>query len=165
VIAELIQALESDPHDAVDHQGEDATATHLVEQAIDELDAVLSEEPSHESEDWSFATHFLSGAFSTPVVDSPIAFTPSTGTHVSDRRESTEFTLDVSRAYLVKEAKRFSKPGFLVDIGAPKSVIGKKALNRVFSSSKAYQLPKLRSSPHSFRFAKETFPSIGSMTL
>jgi len=73
--------------------------------------------------------------------------------------------LDVSRAYLVKEAKRFTKPGFLVDIGAPKSVIGKKALNRIFSASKTYQLPKLRSSPNSFRFANETFRSIGSLTL
>jgi len=62
-------------------------------------------------------------------------------------------------------AKSFFKPGFLVDIGAPKSVIGKKALNRVFSASKTYQLPKLRYSPHSFRFANETFHSIGSLTL
>jgi len=198
VMAELVQALESQPDDVQDE--EDATATHVVEQDINEFEAALNEEATHEADDSAFATHFLSGAFSKSAVDSPIDprhfperlngkciwavsqpkraghfcsktahrdfafsfYSPKNKGHIADRRE---FTVDASRAYLIKEAKRFSKPGFLVDIGAPKSVIGKKALNRVFSSSKTYQLPRLRSSPHSFRFANETFSSIGSLTL
>jgi len=81
VMAELIQALESEPHDENDREEED-TATHLVEQDISELDAVLNEEPSHEHNDSAFVTHFLSSAFSTSIVDSPIEIPKITGTHV-----------------------------------------------------------------------------------
>jgi len=61
VMAELIQALESDPHDATDHQEEDATGTHLVEQEIVELDAALSEEPNHEADDTAFTRDISCG--------------------------------------------------------------------------------------------------------
>jgi len=66
-----MQALEADPHDATDHQEEEGTGTHLVEQEIDALEAALNEELTNDSEDSEIATHLISSAFSTSAVESP----------------------------------------------------------------------------------------------
>lgn len=87
----------------------------------------------------TFYTHYLSGAFNSTVVDSSIDIgkpentSTLVQTYVSDRRQ---FATNVSRSYLVREAKRYFRPGFLADIG------GNKSLNRISAANKAYRLPK-----------------------
>lgn len=78
VMAELIQALESQPDDSHPHEEAppaNATDTHVSNQEINEFDAALNgglSETPHESTDTATAMYFLSGAFTTDVVDSPI---------------------------------------------------------------------------------------------
>jgi len=71
VIAELVRELESHPDDS-DNREENATATHLIEHDIDKFEAALNKEPNHDSDDSEFATRYLSSAFSTSIVESPI---------------------------------------------------------------------------------------------
>ena len=54
--------------------------------------------------------------------------------------------------------------GFCIDIGAPKSVISRKELSRILRAH-AFRFPKLRSSNRRFRFADETFRSLGQTAI
>lgn len=55
------------------------------------------------------------------------------------------------------------KPAFLVDIGAPKTVSGKNAVNKLLFYFGFYKFRKLRPSSKRFRFANESFKSLGSI--
>eukprot|EP00171_Calliarthron_tuberculosum_P023610 IDg23610t1 len=72
---------------------------------------------------------------------------------------SSIFTTDLRREY------RASRPvGFCVDIGAPKSVAGKKELHRILSAMKMRDY-RLKPSQNKFRFGDDTFSSLGVVTL
>ena len=57
-------------------------------------------------------------------------------------------------------------PGFCIDIGAPKSVIGRKELGKIFLQQKI-RVPNIQKSEvtHRFRFADKLFDSLGKVSL
>ena len=65
---------------------------------------------------------------------------------------------------LASETKSRRPIGLCCDTGAPKSVVGTKELNRIFSALGMHRR-KLQGSHHRFRFADITFESRGRVSL
>jgi len=117
--------------------------THVVAELVQALESHPDEDP-HNGEE----------ATSTHLIDQDIdEFEAALGEEPNDDAKDSAFA-----THLLSSA-------FSASVVDSPSVHKKKALNRVFSASRTYQLPKLRSSPNRFRFANETFRSIGSTTL
>ena len=76
--------------------------------------------------------------------------------------------VDATKIHLsrLKDAKLMKRPlpAFCVDIGAPKSIFGRKELNRIFVSQ-GISLKPLLGSRNRFRFADATFKSIGRVKI
>ena len=132
--------------------------THLIEQILEEREMI------QDTKDELFITHFLSSAFinSSNSTNSPVEVREPANKVIS---EGNVFFTNVSCIYLSNEASKSAEPGFLVDIGAPRSVVGKKSLTRILALRGAKTQPERRTSNSRFRFADETFSSVGVVVL
>ena len=74
------------------------------------------------------------------------------------------FSIDIHSSQLAREAKTRIPLGFCVGIGAPKSLIGRKELNRVMTRMGKYKR-KIVPSTNRFRFGDVTFESRGKVSL
>ena len=72
---------------------------------------------------------------------------------------SNIYAADLRREYQSKRTL-----GFCVDIGAPKSVAGKREINRLLAALGTHHR-KIRASGNSFRFGDENFESLGQISL
>ena len=72
--------------------------------------------------------------------------------------------MKLSRAYLVRESHRQFHSSFLVDIGASRSVVALKKLNRIFKAQ-GRRFSKLTPSASRYKFAEESFESLGRTKL
>ena len=120
--------------------------------------------------DAEFVTNFISNSFSSRIVGPSCSsiekYTPNGNDKaVKNDGKWREYKFEVTKTYLTKEAHQSKVPGFLVDIGAPKSVIGKKKLKYLSCTAGTNHVSLLRKSYNRFRFANETFDSIGMLTL
>ena len=78
--------------------------------------------------------------------------------------ETTTNIFDSSNIHFVDPARLNSYPGFCVDIGAPRSVVGRDQLNTFLRSPGKRQIPRISSSS-SFRFGDVTVKSLGMVEL
>ena len=83
------------------------------------------------------------------------------------RRKPQWSDIDATKIHVTKLAaeRESDRPlGFCVDIGAPKSVIGRKELARILRAQ-GLPFPTLRRSYRRFRFADTTFKSLGQVSI
>ena len=171
IIGELIDAVESLAHDQTqdpEPQVDGNHDTHIIEDSINDIETILDTELTDPEKEYAESvTHYIQASYTRKSPSSQFSIAPSIkiSSDKANAVERREYVTDASRTYLSTEARKYNRPGFLVDIGAPKSVVGKKALNRLFASVDVYHKPPLRTSHNFFRFGDESFPSIGMITL
>ena len=118
IISELISIIENANNQREQYDGAlpEANETHVVNSDIQEIESLLEGDvPNFDEEDAEFTTHFLSVAFN----DDNYTFddTKMSPNELNRIAAGREYTTELSRTYLSSESKKFSRPGFLIDIG------------------------------------------------